>query len=78
MVLALVGVEVHLSAYWTNKLVNALNTGAGIAGITAVLCGATGVCGVVAGIAAGLLAIGSGVIGFCSNSNGVVLTEIRR
>lgn len=69
------GVEVHLSAYWTNKLINALNAGAGIAGLTAILCSATGVCGVVAGVAAAILAIGSGVIGFCSNSRGVVLKK---
>lgn len=67
------GVEVHISAYWTNKLINALAGGASIAGIVAIYCAATGVCGVVAGVAAGLLALGAAVIGFCSNSRGVVL-----
>jgi len=69
------GVEVHLSAYWTNKLISALNVGAGIAGAAAVLCGATGVCGVVAGIIGAFVAIGAGIIGFCSNSRGVVLKK---
>src|SRR5215218_4490139 len=67
------GVEAHFDSFWTNKLINALNVGAGIAGVTAVVCSATGVCGVAAGIIAGILAIGSGVIGFCSNANGVVV-----
>jgi hypothetical protein len=70
------GVRVDLDSYWTKKLLAAINTGAGAAGIAAALAAA----GVIsspgalpAGVAAGILAIGSGVIGFCSNDNGVSL-----
>jgi hypothetical protein len=70
------GVEIYLDAFWTNKLINAMNTGAGVTGVTAVLCASTGVCGIVAGVSAGIFAIGSGVIGFCSNANGVVIKQV--
>jgi hypothetical protein len=70
------GIEVNLDSYWTKKLLAAINTGAGAAGIAAALAGA----GVIsspgalpAGVAAGILAIGSGVISFCSNDDGVSL-----
>ena len=70
------GVRVDLDSYWTKKLLAAINTGAGAAGIAAALAAA----GVIsspgalpAGVAAGILAIGSGVISFCANDNGVSL-----
>lgn len=70
------GIRVDLDSYWTKKLLAAINTGAGAAGIAAALAAA----GVISspgalptGVAAGILAIGSGVIGFCSNDNGVSL-----
>lgn len=63
------GVEVHLSAYATNKVINA----ASVAGAAAALCATTGWCAPAAAVFAGAVAIAAGIVGFCSNSRGVVI-----
>lgn len=64
---------VYLDDENTRKLLVVMQSGGGIAGITATLCGAFGLlpCSIPAGVAAGILAIGAGVINLCSNSHGV-------
>jgi hypothetical protein len=69
------GVEVHLDAYWTNKLLGAMWAGAGVATLISILTAALGGSGLIAGIVAAILAIGAGVIQFCSNSNGVIIAK---
>ena len=63
------GIEIHLTAYWTNKLINA----ASATGAVAALCAATGVCAGAAAVVASLAWLAGSVIGFCSNSRGVVI-----
>ncbi len=70
------GIELDLSSYWTNKLIGALNAGAGASAIAGVLAAAgviSSAAAIPAGVASGILVIGAGVIQVCSNSNGVSL-----
>jgi hypothetical protein len=70
------GIEVDLDSYWTNKLVSAINAGAGTAAVAAVLAGAGVISSpgaVPAGVASGILWVGASVIQFCANENGVEL-----
>jgi hypothetical protein len=70
------GIEVDLDSYWTKKLLGVISAGAGAAGIAATLAAAgviSSPAALPAGVAAGVLAIGGGVISFCSNDNGVSL-----
>lgn len=69
-----VNCTLRLDAFWTNKLVSALAAGAGAAGIASVLAAAgviTSPGAIPSGLAAGILALGSAAISFCSNSHGV-------
>lgn len=71
------GAELHLSSYWANRLVAAINVGSGVAGVTAIICASLGGCGgvgtLVAGLVAGILQIIGGAIQWCTNSRGVVI-----
>ncbi len=70
------GVELALDSYWTNKLIAAINAGAGAAAIAAVLAGAGVISSpgaIPAGVASGILWVGASAIQFCSNENGVEL-----
>lgn len=63
------GISIHLTAYWTNKLINAANT----AGAVAALCAATGICAGAAAVVAAMAWLAGSIIGLCSNSRGVVI-----
>lgn len=70
------GVELDLDSYWTNKLIGAINVGAGASAVAAVLAGAgviSSPAAIPAGVASGILWMGAGAIQFCSNENGVEL-----
>jgi hypothetical protein len=63
-----------LNAFWTGKLIDALNAGASAAGLAAVLAAAgvfTSPGAVPSAVTAGILVLGAGVIKLCSNSHGV-------
>ena len=65
------GIEVHLTAAAVSRIVGLLTAGAGLATIAAALTIYLGGTGVIPGIAAGLLALGAGVLQACANGNGV-------
>ena len=65
------GVELHLSAYTTNKVINAAN----VAGASAALCAATGWCAAPAAVFAAAAWLAGSVVGWCSNSRGVVINR---
>ena len=65
------GMEVHFDAVTTNRIIGALNAGAGVATLISILTIALGGSGVLPGIAAALLVIGGGVLQACANSDGV-------
>jgi hypothetical protein len=70
------GIELDLNSYWTSKLVNFINFGAGAAAFVAAL-EAFGVItapsAAVSLVISGILWMGAAAIGFCSNSRGVKL-----
>lgn len=69
-----VNCTLRLDAYWTNKLVSALAAGAAAAGIASLLATAgviTSPAAIPSGLAAGILALGSAGVAFCSNEHGV-------
>jgi hypothetical protein len=66
------GQEVHFSAVWTNRIIAALNIGAGFATLAALITSALGGSGFVAAIVAAVLVIGAGILRFCAaDGNGV-------
>lgn len=70
------GEELDLNAYWTNKLIGALNVTAGAAAVVAVLATAglvSAPAALPAGVASGVLWIGAGAIQTCSDDKGVAL-----
>jgi hypothetical protein len=64
------GMEVHLNAVWTNRIVGAMGGGAGLSALAALVRPIVGAA-VAFPIAGALLAIGAGVIQACSNAGGV-------
>lgn len=68
------GCTLKLSAFWTGKLIDALNVGGQAATVAAVLAAAgvfTSPGAVPSAVTAGILFLGAGVIKLCSNSHGV-------
>ncbi len=67
------GLQIKLNSCDANRLIGTMTGGGGVAGIIAVLA-STGVGTVVAGVAAGILAIGAGVVAWCAaDGNGLIL-----
>lgn len=69
------GMEVHFNAVTTNRIIGAMNAGAGIVSLIAIVTVALGGSGLAAGIVAALLAIGAGVLQICANSSGVKINK---
>lgn len=59
------GRQFKVSSTTANRIASLLNVGAGISGIAAAICGPVP-CSIAWGVAAGIMAIGSGVIGWCN------------
>jgi hypothetical protein len=67
------GLQIKLNSCDTNRLVAAMTGGGGIGAIITVLA-SSGIGTVAAGVAAGILAIGAGIVGWCAaNGRGVIL-----
>lgn len=71
------GNQVQLDSCMTNRVLGALNSGAGAAGIAAILSSAAAPIAAVAGVLAGVLVVMSGAVGICSaDGNGFVLHQV--
>lgn len=71
------GMEVHFTKATLDQIIGAMNAGAGVATIIAIVTAALGggVAGIAPGVVAALFTIGSGVLQACANSNGVIVSR---
>jgi hypothetical protein len=68
------GDQLKINSCVTSAVIGALSAGAGVAGIVAVITSETGIGGIAAGLIAGILAIGAGVLATCgSRGNGTII-----
>ncbi|RKR75111.1 hypothetical protein [Frondihabitans australicus] len=69
--------NVYIDSCVTQRVISLMGSGAGLAGIVAAVTAATGAGPIVAGVIAGLLGIGAGVLGSCSaKGRGVAIHQI--
>ena len=70
------GDQLKINSCVVQNVIGALTAGAGAAGIAAIILAETGIGGAAAGVIAGLLAIGAGVLTSCASSGRGVIIDL--